>query len=78
MAHKTLAFPAGDGRTRAVTTTRIMGSVMALAQLELVKMAGAGSKPGERSESSVAAVPTALASGKICSRAVNAQVRCGD
>lgn len=45
MAHKALAFSAGDRRTHAVTTALIMGSVMALAQLELVNMAGPGSKP---------------------------------
>lgn len=57
MAHKTVVFPAGDGRTCAVTTSLIMGSVMALAQLELINTAEGGSKPGEHLESSVAAAP---------------------
>lgn len=40
-----LGFPWEMGRTCAVTTTLIVGSAMALAQLDLINMAGAGFKP---------------------------------
>lgn len=66
MAHKTFVFPVGEGRTCAVTTAPNGGSGMVLAQLELVNMAGAGSKPAEHSESSVAAAPMALGTRRIC------------
>lgn len=35
-----LGFPRETGRTCAVTTTLIVGSAMALAQLDLINMAG--------------------------------------
>lgn len=66
MDHKIPVFPMGEGRTCAVTTTLNRESEMVLAQLELVNMAGAGSKPAEHSESSVAAALKALRSRRIC------------
>lgn len=45
MAHETLVFPIDNRRIYGVTTVLIMGSAMALAQLELIKKTGAVSKP---------------------------------